>query len=199
MDDWRTTTDWEHIADRLLSWTIGAFGPVFPQGQQAEDIVQTVIQKAWDGTRNYDPAKGDLYPWLIDQVRSEVSNLRNHTPSQKEHRYDFSGAEDELHPEDGEPATVDPYAKSSRAGPQLRRAEAALEASDQRSALERRLRSFAQDDPQLTELVEVIVGGAVKAKPAAYAKALQTDVRDIYQRLQKLRRRLRTVGDPTGR
>ena len=44
-------------------------------GVTVEDIVHEVIEKTMNGTRQWDPDKGELLPWLRDQVKSVMGNL----------------------------------------------------------------------------------------------------------------------------
>lgn len=75
---------WEDTIPRLLSYAqnkiqrrkwMGKFGGDPPEGWQAEDVVQTVIEKVFSGIRYWDPEKHPvLFDFLRSQVDSEISN-----------------------------------------------------------------------------------------------------------------------------
>jgi DNA-directed RNA polymerase specialized sigma24 family protein len=56
-----------------------------PDGIEADDIVNEVIEKTFSGTRNWNPMKHpNLYLWLQSQVDSEISNLLNSNNNRKQ-------------------------------------------------------------------------------------------------------------------
>ena len=76
--------NWGELAKEMLAYAISRSGHYhwstgglydLPGGQTHEDLVQQVIVKTLDGTRKWDPAKGSIKPWLIDQMKSEIDNL----------------------------------------------------------------------------------------------------------------------------
>ena len=81
--------DWGTISRKLLAYTIkkarnlrwrGILGiseraDELIAGVSCEDVVQLVIIKTIEGIRKWDPDKGELEPWLIQQVNSEISHL----------------------------------------------------------------------------------------------------------------------------
>lgn len=85
--------DWKVIGEKLTAFAAfrawnykwkhgGNLG--LAAGQTAEDIAQEVIVKTIEGTRNWDPQRGPLMPWLYEQAKS----LIDHLYQSKAHRYE---------------------------------------------------------------------------------------------------------------
>jgi hypothetical protein len=63
------------IAENRYSWSSGD-SKTLPGGRTPEDIAQSIIFKAIDGTRkSYDPNKGSLRTWLRQQADSFIDAL----------------------------------------------------------------------------------------------------------------------------
>ena len=122
---------------------IGSEEGELAKGKSCLDVVQDVIVDTLRGTRGWDPQKGELLPWLKDQVRSEMSHL----VESREHKY-------ERHSLDG---------KSSPASDQIEyrpishgaipvEPEAALLAAEEEKAIHQRIDTLLEvvsDEPEL--------------------------------------------------
>ncbi len=154
-------------------------------GVTHEDIVQTVIQKAISGERRWDPKKGELEPWLKEQVKSEVSNLATKAATLRE------SVLPEVQPEEG---SLDRLEFSSRSVAdslftQPKTPEAVM-LTRERIQQEADLIMAAPDgDPELEQLLDVILETHL-VKPAELAQRLNRPVDEVYHLLRKLRRRI---------
>lgn len=69
-------------ADRYR-WRSGS-PDILPKGFELPDVVQHVILQTINFERNWDPEKGELLPWLKDQVKSVIDALAKSEPHRKE-------------------------------------------------------------------------------------------------------------------
>lgn len=154
-----------------FSWTSGD-PQILPGGKTPEDIAHQVIEKALDGTRNYDPVRGSLRSWLRDQARSELSHLVRSAP----HRRETVLIEDEFA---SDPRSADPES-----------VVIALEDNDIVSQSVNAILEAVDGNPDLEEVVEAILYGC-SPKPRHLAEELNVEVDEINNRLRRLRRFLR--------
>ena len=161
------------------------------------DVVQSVINKTISGERNWDPAKGELVPWLKDQIKSELDALANSAAHRREQSiqraeelaedrgfsdFDFLGAEGVIQ-EDAEQPLLEEEDLIISAQITAARLNALFAATDGNEDLE--------------EVYEAIVNGCPQ-KPKALAKQLNTSVTDINNRLRRMRRRAVKVKEQDG-
>lgn len=185
--------DWEAIGKRLLAhaiarasyyhWRDGAEVQL-AVGQTLEDIVQDVIYRTISGQRRWDPAKGALEPWLLDQVNSLMDHLAKSAANKYEtHRlYEFDDAP--VQTSDGE--------ERMHALPAAARADSAedvvLRNEDSSDGIGL-LIDAAYGDAELMRLLEHIVE-LESAKPAELAVSMGTSVGHVYDLMRKLKRRV---------
>ncbi|MBK7781775.1 MAG: hypothetical protein IPJ58_13605 [Ardenticatenia bacterium] len=109
--------DWGTLAPRLVAFAeywMNGYRQI--RGVSGEDIAHTVVRKAFDGTRKWNPERGELYPWLCEQVKSEVSNLANSDARKREVLVSSDEDDEALDPmagrgalhQDDDPALMDP-------------------------------------------------------------------------------------------
>ena len=78
-------TDWGAMGKNLLAVAINVSRKYPSIGYQTcDDIVQDLIEKTLTGQRTWDPARGELLPWLKQCIKSEVDNAANKAPTQRE-------------------------------------------------------------------------------------------------------------------
>lgn len=160
---------------RTMTWAGGDPG-MLAKGQTPKDVAQEVFRKALDGTRKFDPERGTFMNWLRDQARSEL----NHLAESVSHRLDVELSEDELIPD------------ANTANP-----EAALIAQEDRDEHQKIVSQTigavfesVEGKPDLEEVVEAIMSGCTPY-PRYLAKELNLAVKDVNNRLKRLRRLLR--------
>ncbi len=151
-------------------------------------MAQTVIIKAISGQREWDPAKGPLKPWLMDQVKSEVDALARSAS----HRHEVVAALDDAEEEAAPPERhtvrpIEPRAEPEEPEAALLRAEHERQVSERISAFFRAV----EGDPDLEEIVTAIMGDCGQ-QPRFLAEALGIDVSEVNNRLKRLRRLIRT-------
>lgn len=155
------------IADNRYSWSRET--KTLPGGKTPEDIAQEVISKTLSGVRKtYDPNKGTLPHWLRLQARSIVDALAKsaiHRNEQELSEEEFVSISQETNPED-----------------ELIEKEYQIIISKLVDRL------FQITDPALKEIIEEVVFNGCEPKPRFLAKALETDEKDINNRLKRLRR-----------
>jgi DNA-directed RNA polymerase specialized sigma24 family protein len=159
---------------------------ILPKGYEPQDVVQHVIGQAISGQRNWDPEKGELLPWLKDQVKSVVDALAKSAAHRLEIFDRDSGDVDK-------PASfeaflekhVDPIVKLEGLAPE----EVVLEEERQKIILAKYAALFyaAEDDPELEEIISAVIDGC-RLKPRYLAEHLNVPVSDINNRLKRLRR-----------
>jgi len=194
--------DWDNIGKELLAFAVSRArnyywargGPnEWPKGNKPEDIVQLVIEKTIKGQRKWDPAKGLLKPWLIDQVKSEIDALFKSAMARREA---FSLDDDETDHLDEVPHrdTVHVSTASSDPTPE----ETVLRKEEEELASKRVSSLFAAtaDDPEVEQVLTAIMNGC-EPKPQEIAKELNTSTEDINNRMKRLRRHaLKTREEP---
>ena len=185
--------DWNNIGRRLTARVIWITGTAtLSNGVTARDIAQTVILKTLSGDRKWDPNKGELLPWLFDQVKSELSNLLTSSATKQESLVE-SGAEDD---EDASELqdVIDFRAVDEGLFPDSKpqTPEAIL---IRNQILEREVDIVLQavDDIEvLTELFDTITT-LYSTKAEDLAEQINVPVEDIYNRLKRLRNRISHV------
>lgn len=177
--------DWKTIAPRLVAFAeywMDGYGQI--RGVGGEDIAQTVVRKAFDGTRKWDPERGELYPWLCEQVKSEVSNLADSDARKREilvSTDEDDGALDQMAgrgalDEDDDPGLRDPESM-------LLDREASTNVRRRVDALYRAV----DDRPELSVVLEAIIDGC-EPKSRFLADRLAIPGGVVDNRLRALRR-----------
>jgi DNA-directed RNA polymerase specialized sigma24 family protein len=197
--------DWGRIGKMLIAfgiywarrypWQTGD-GWDLAKGSSIEDIVQTVIRKTFDGTRNFDPEKGKLLPWLKDQVKSEIDALFN---SASQRRDKSAPAKEGEIDNSAEPADIpaDRVAALSAAF-RLSPEESVLKDEEIRERVDA-IFAAAKGDDELEAIVDAIMDGC-SPKAQALSNRLGVDVKEIYTRTRRFRRRAtKIIEDQNGR
>lgn len=187
--------DWGEIAKTLVGYTVyrarmyswrGGNPVDLALHTTAEDIVQNIILKTLDGRRVWDPEKGELIPWLRQQINSELDHLVKSAAHRYEQRMATSTGENEEN-DSPEPEREIEYAENEAQQPEkilLRKEKVGIDLDH--------LLEAVGDDTKLEEMVFAMLDGC-PPKAQALAERLQVPVRDIYNRKRRLRRRLRKL------
>lgn len=191
--------DWESLVERMIAYAVRLRsnhyywrqGGELPQGREMEDIVYTVVKKAFSGERTWNPSKVPLEAWLFQTVRSEMNNLFRASATEKEASKVDSEGEELLDTVDlGE--DNEQLFEVSAPAPE----EALLEQEGQQH-LQRMIDAVyeaAQDDPILEAICDEIMATGER-KPRLLAKALdlpKPEVNNALKRLDRLVRRVAT-------
>jgi len=129
-------------------------------GKTPEDVAREAIVKVLDGSRQWDPQRGPLLPYLEGIVDSLMSHLAASSDNAMLQRWNEQGPE----------------------------SDATRMNEDADADLIERLRTALRHDgaDELLAILDVVHGCG--ARPRALAAALQTSVNDINNRLKRLRR-----------
>jgi DNA-directed RNA polymerase specialized sigma24 family protein len=188
--------DWGAIGKELLAfaeWRAGNYrwrhggNLELAEGKTPEDVVQEVIVKTLSGDRRWDPDKGPLVPWLKDQVRSILDALAKSAA----HRYEITipdGEEEEGSSDRIEyrASKIDILATVGSSGPEELVLE--MEAREHKEQEVGALFQAVSGESELEEVLEAIMDGC-EPKPQALAAKLGVPVKEINNRVKRLRRR----------
>ena len=186
--------DWGEIGKELTAfavwraqnyqWRYGR-GQDLALGKSVEDIVHDVILKTISGERKWDPEKGDLVPWLKDQVKSIMDALVKSAA----HRYETGSLE--TMDEEGIADTAEYHA--FRAGSvTMTQSPGPQETVLQNEHFEEQASTLfqAMDGHHDLEQILAAVWDGCELKPRILAAELGVPVRDINNRLKRIRRRI---------
>lgn len=153
-------------------------------GKTVEDLVQGAILKTLEGTRRYDPEKGELKPWLIDVVKSEIDHLCH----SKSHRYEVAFPKGK----DGEKLTDEiGYDVSENSSLSPTRSpdpgERMLKEEDFKRKANALIRAV-DGDPELEKIYDAVTSGC-KIKSQCLADELGIPIKKVYNQMRRLRRR----------
>jgi RNA polymerase sigma factor (sigma-70 family) len=165
----RTLLAHTRLRARRYRWNGGGYLDL-AAGYTVEDVVQEVIVKTLDGTRRWDPERGQLLPWLESQARSIMDALVRSAS----HRY-------EMHVLEVESFACEP-------SPDLAEREAEMQNRERVQALFQTV----EREPELSEILQVILDGC-EPRPRYIALELGISVREVDNRLKRLRRRAMRV------
>lgn len=188
---------WEEHYPRLVAYTEWLIqgktwnSNMLPKGQTAESIVLDVIEKTFSEKRNWDPDRGDLLTWVKWVIKSEVSHLAESAANRVEVHLEKAGENDSS--ADGpDMEQRQPSPKRLLIGsPEEMVMDAETEAektADAQSKIDALLEACS-GQPELEEIVYVIIDGKCDAKPDKLAEFLGRPVEEIYQNMRTLRRR----------
>ena len=184
--------DWETIGRNLVAfaiyrarnyhWRKGG-GEELALGVTVEDIVATVIEKTFSGQRRWDPALGQLEPWLKDQVKSEIDNL--YTCAAQRCELAIEPDPDD----DGETAQGVVEKRSSVAGASAEDGVLQQEETRLTQQLVQQLFESVNGDPSLEAILSAIIDGC-EPKPRFLAEKLGISIQETNNRLKRLRRQV---------
>lgn len=165
-----------------------------PKGNEIEDVVQNIILQTISGERNWDPDKGELLPWLKDQVKSTIDALAKSASNRKE---TFLTEETDSGLTDHEEKIALEY-DLSNSQDRLSSEKIILareEDKEVREIAQRKVTALFKSidsDAELEEILEAVMNG-VEPKPRFLAKNLDIPVEEINNRLKRLRRKAISV------
>jgi len=140
------------------------------QGITIEDVVQIIIIKVLSGIRRWDPARGELFPWLQAQSNSIIDAFAKSAPNR--HEVNLPEAENLAIFQASDPLEI--VLDQETQSQMEQRVTALLRAID--------------TEPELKEILEIILDGC-EPQPRYLALALGVPVPNINNRLKRLRRR----------
>lgn len=192
--------DWEAIGKRLLAfaiwraqlyWGFVNANTALPKGLGVEDVVQQVIEKTLRGQRKWDPEKGDLEPWLKDQVKSELDALAKSWAAKHERPVLLDDKGEENWRTVAATATKRNPERTTRTdNPETLLVEEDQQREEKLLAedLVSLVYEAANEIKELVDIVEAIQNG-VEFKPRYLAEELDVPVDEMYNRVRRLRRR----------
>lgn len=167
---------------RINAWKEGARDTSVRLGRSAEDVVAAVIAKVFAGERTWDPARGELLPTLKRQVDSELDHLWKRQAGRKEVPAPEDAPTREA--QEAHAASLDPFSEPSNPEAHTQRREELVTATARVTALF----GAVADDPELQELIDAVLEIG-RTEPRHLATHLGVPVKDVYNRLKRLRRR----------
>jgi hypothetical protein len=182
-------------ASNRLYWRTGNAG-VLPGGETVESIVSLALEKAWTGERKWNP---QLVPDIKRYLMDVIDSLLSHLASSRDNRILVSlpAAEQEdssissTPPERLHAAEWMISSEESAEEQLLRKADEERE----RKAIEMLL-GEARDDPKLTLVIKAMLDGHERA--SEIAAATRMDVKDVYNAMKRLDRKIELVRKMTG-
>lgn len=192
--------DWGQISQELLLHTIfrtqrypwqSGGAEELAKGAQPKDIVQHVIEKTLNGDRKWDPNKGPLVPWLKDQVNSVVDALYHSAANKHEARLVSNDDNGNVQGR-SQKLTSHLFHTSILATPE----EEILIKEDEELSRQQvdRILELVADKSELQDILFAIIEGC-QPKPKLLAERLEVDVKEINNRLKRLRRMVRKEGN----
>jgi len=192
--------DWADLGERLVeygsrrAWIytwVGGGSWELVAGITVADLAQDVIEKTIEGRRKWDPVRGELWPWLKSQLRSEM----NHLHDSQLHRSEAAVPESE--DEEGGEGLLGaiPYKQAAAVaqfmmGTSIPEPEEMLLLKEWYDWLEQRENDVFEavsGDQELEEMVEAILEGC-DPRPRYLAEELGVSASNIYNRYKRLRR-----------
>jgi DNA-directed RNA polymerase specialized sigma24 family protein len=163
-------------------------------GKTIEDIVHDVIEKTINRTRKWDPELGDLLPWLERQVDSLMDHLHKRWHYRHETHLE---AKDAIGQVAVETIAVEQHAFNTASSAQNPRPEDALtEQEDEADHIRyvsthvQRAYEAADGDSELVQLLDLCMAHGKDCE--RIAEEAGVPVEDIYRRIRKLRRRIKS-------
>jgi len=173
-------------------WSSGS-PEILPQGYELADVVQRIILQTINGERNWDPVKGELLPWLKDQIKSVIDALAKSASHRKESSL-FSDDDGLTYREEIIAGQIEASDNQDQMSPE--EVLICLEQEHERSELASNKSSAlfyaVEGDRDLEEILEVVMDG-VEFKARFLAEKLEVPVEDIYNRLKRLRRKAMSI------
>lgn len=169
-------------------WNSGS-PEILPQGYELADVVQRVILQTINGERNWDPDKGELLPWLKDQIKSVIDALAKSASHRKE-SFIIPDDDELTDKEEMLAKEIDPSENQNRMSPEefFISLEQEQERSERASNKSSALFYAVEGDTELEEIIEAVMDG-VELKARFLAEKIEVPVEDIYNRLKRLRRK----------
>lgn len=173
-------------------WSYGS-PEILPQGYELADVVQRIILQTINGERNWDPDKGELLPWLKDQIKSVIDALAKSASHRKESSL-FSDNDGLIEREKIIAKEINPSENHDRMSPEefFIYLEQEQERSERASNKSSALFYAVEGDTELEEILEAVMDG-VELKARFLAEKLEVPVEDIYNRLKRLRRKAMSI------
>ena len=182
---------WKEIYEELVAhaewralkkyWRRGTKGHL-ALGVSAEDLVQEIIRKAFDGTRNWQPEKRELVPWLKQQIDSDMYHL-----SRRQQEVFMPEANDGQDLTDVivyQTANLEQITPTQMADP-----EDILLTKEKIEYNEGILFEAIAGDPELDKMNDAVIARG-EFKPSDIAQDLGVSVKQVYNWKRKLRRRV---------
>jgi hypothetical protein len=163
-------------------------------GISIEDLVQGLIMKTLAGDNKWDPGRGPLLPWLKARIRGMIWNL--YRSAAFVHEDEFPDSADDEYYECKQDRTEYRAITRERFGaagfPTPEQALLARETTEERHEFfEQRVDAVFQavgGEEDLEEILAAIIDGC-DPRPRFIAEYLGVEVKDIYNRRKKIRRR----------
>ncbi|HOU12774.1 MAG TPA: hypothetical protein PKZ84_06630 [Anaerolineae bacterium] len=188
---------WDTIGKKLLAFTVWRAqnyrwrrgdGFELVVGKTCEDIVQEVILKTLNGDRHWDPNKGELLPWLKDQIKSELDHFAKSTA----HRYEKPIPQDENQEDDT--GMLDCLAQIHNSiNTSISEPEQAIVDTEDRAGIKQQVNALFEivdGVPELEQILEAVIDGC-EPKPRELADWLSISVQEVNNRLKRIRRQAR--------
>ncbi len=156
-----------------------------------DDIVQHVIEKTFNGERNWDPAQRQLLPWLKYQVKSVMDAWIKRESG----KYEISFGDDEINKGRVSVTKIEDTADVN--SPQPETALKEKEITILQSEVSNRVFQAISGDRELEELFDAITETG-DTKPIILAGYLKVEIGEINNRKKRFQRRLSKIDPEQG-
>lgn len=193
-------SDWKAIGKELVAyaiwkaqnfaWRTGNDDDL-AQGFQAEDVARQAIEKVFAGKRAWDPARGDLLPYL----KGVVDSLMSHMADSLDNTIQARLAEDEEGKELLDHAEFH-AARNDNFGLLSAHQRSRGTNSDVENERVAKLFAAVQGEDDLMAVLDVVMSSG-ETKPAQIAAELGIEVTEVNNRLKRLRRVAMNIKRPS--
>lgn len=156
-----------------------------------DDIIQHVIEKTFNGERNWDPAQRQLLPWLKYQVKSVMNAWINRESGKYEISFgDDENEDDEINKSRASAIKIEDTADVNSPQPEIALKE--KETTTLQSEVINRVFQAISGDTELEELFDAITETG-DTKPIILADYLKVEIGEINNRKKRFQRRLSKI------
>jgi len=185
--------EWDNLIPEMLAFAIWLAqnsyywrGGGLPKGKEIKDLAYDVVAKTFSGERKWDPARGTLKPWLMDQIRSEISNLYGSATHKRETHLERDAPE-------ASTGIIEYSAVRNGVFDNVPDdPETIILAEERKKEIVNALYQAIENDEELEEIYFAILAGC-EWQPRFLAAELGVPTSEINKRLKRLRRRAALV------
>lgn len=186
--------DWPTIYKKLILYAEERIhkyrnSNILPLGYSVEDIVQDVIIKTLSGQRTWDPSRGQLLPTLKAQIKSEIDHLYNRKASKSE--ISFSSFVKNEQESDNSTFVRSPRFRDEQTYNHPEKTFLAKEHQQEQIQRYQKFLQLTETQPELQEVViamYLLIENGSEPKPRNIAEYLDISVKQVYNRLKRLKR-----------
>ena len=192
--------DWGRIGKELLAFA-ATWSKKYPTlgygedprflvlGVSYEDVIQEVIGKAFAGVRKWNPDEVELVPWLKMHVKSIIDALAKSKPANQEISLSIGREENEI---ESNPGYSNTFSFSAQQNSNMQMATNPEDILLKKETIDQELQFIfdAVEGDEELELIVLAMQCGCEPKPRFLAEELNIPIKDVYQQVRRLRRRV---------